>query len=149
MSKRATKRKRNLESDDEDYMSDYKDMDEDDEDVYAADEEMEENAHNIETTDDDDDDHYKYLTVDYSIAVDDEKLLENTVKLNTDFSINRLLSKAHSETWLYRKICTSTPLIASRILTENLKVTDIQCVYMEPSVNDVTSFYIKSNAKKK
>lgn len=66
-----------------------------------------------------------------------------TKELLPGFLNNDILSKAKPGTWLYNKIVTSTPMLASNILTMYLNVKSVHCVYMEPDDVEKSSFYTK------
>lgn len=106
-----------------------------------------------------DNDDFTYLSIDYT-AIDGKNncdgggsgnsggagvsINDKSTKLEQNASDNYLLENARMRhSWLHHKICTSTPLLASKILTSNLDVVGVECVYMEPILNDFQTFSIK------
>lgn len=73
----------------------------------------------------------------------------STTLLQNDISFTERLESAAPHTYLYKKICESTPIIAASILTQYLDVTEMNCSFMEPTMNQVSSFYIKHEKKPK
>lgn len=97
--------------------------------------------------DDDDNNSYNFQTAIPSCSSDKSEINDcETITLDRrDFSLEKMFAKAVPGTWLYKKICYSTPIMASKILTENLKVKSVTCAYLDPSINDMTTFSIKKN----
>lgn len=90
-----------------------------------------------------DNEDFAYLFVDYTLDETNTNIDTDTTKLLQKFNNSSLFQKAVPNTWLYNKICTSTPLLASKILTQNLKVVSVTCAYMEPAVNEIQTFCMK------
>lgn len=119
-------------------------------DYTAADEDEDDDDNNNDNDDEEDDDLYNddYFKHLEAYFPDDNSFLKETVQLNNSFSHKPLLSKAVPGTRKYEQIINSTPVLAAKMLTQNLKVINFQCVFMEPNVNNMTSFCIKTNSKK-
>lgn len=77
--------------------------------------------------------------------VDKDNPVSTALATNSDvFSAKDLLSKAVPGTRLYDRIMTSTPVLASRILTEHLDVQSMKIAYMDPNMNlPPVTFYAK------
>lgn len=76
-----------------------------------------------------------------------EIFLSKTTLIQNNFTFNEVLNNAAPHTSLYNKICTSTPIIAASILIEHFNVLEMNCSFMEPTINNIQSFYIKHNNK--
>lgn len=129
-------------------------VDDDDDDGGDNCNEIDSNADEDDNDDDDDDDEYmydddffKYLETDLQ---DDNSIFNaSTTIVKNSFSNEKLLSKALPGTRKYHQIITSTPALAAKTLTQNFKVVDFQCVFMEPTITGLQSFCIKTNVIKK
>jgi hypothetical protein len=64
------------------------------------------------------------------------KLKDSTV-IDYDFSVSKMLEDAVPGSWLYKKILTSTPVLATKILLENLHVEELRYCCMDPDPNNI------------
>lgn len=70
---------------------------------------------------------------------DSDKLSDKLVTLDHDFSSKSLFDNMHPKSRLYKRICNSSPIIATKILTRNLKVTSIQCAYLDAATHKLAT----------
>lgn len=68
---------------------------------------------------------------DYTL-IDSEYTSNNSEYLQFNFSSRNILKRAVPGTWLYNKIITSTPILATKLLTMNMDVKSIEFAYMDP-----------------
>lgn len=80
---------------------------------------------------------------DFTFVQASDNSKENTRSLDGNLSKNSILSKVRPGTWMYIKILKSTPILASQILTKNLKVKSIDVAYLDFKKCDNVSFFNK------
>lgn len=68
-----------------------------------------------------------------------DKLSDKVVTLNHDFSSKTLFNNMTRKSRLHKRICKSAPIIATKILTRNLKVTSIQCAYLDAATHELAT----------
>lgn len=118
-------------------------------DEYDVDEDVEESGFSAE--DDDDDEVDNKSEGSDNMVFDDFTFInraetptdDDVVVLSRDFSTNNILEKALPNTWMYRQILHSTPMLASSVLTQYLKIKSVSAVYIAPDDIVASSFYLK------
>lgn len=74
---------------------------------------------------------------------DKNSFLRQTTLVPIPNTLSQRLQCAHPNTYLYKSLITSSPILAFKILTQHLDVKSMHCAFINAEMNDVATFKIK------
>lgn len=84
------------------------------------------------------------LMFDDFTLVEAEQPSKPSSRLKCNFSSNNILKRAVPGTWMYHKINTSSPVLATKLLTSNLDVQSLELAYLDPISERDSDLYLVS-----